>query len=257
MVELEIDNQFLRGILYFPLDKFKKPLPIIIIFHGFPQLLTLNEIARIYQYLLEEGYIILVFNFRGYSDSDGEISISNQVNDAIKIIEFIEIMVKRGLILKDEINILSHDFGGYIALILCSKIKNINQLLIINPILNINQYIEKREFKRSIEYINHYLPGYVKGIEDIERFMKKIIEELNQDQYNIEHFLKNINYRDIKIIIDENINLTSLNEIQHYFNSKLNNINVIKIKNLDLEFFDGDISGKLKEEVLAFFTRAN
>ena len=67
MVELQIVNQILRGILYFPSTKFKRPHPIIIYFHGFPQLFTLQELARNYQYLLEQGYALLIFNFRGYN----------------------------------------------------------------------------------------------------------------------------------------------------------------------------------------------
>ena len=61
--------------------------------------------------------------------SEGEISIKSQISDALKIIEFIRIIAKEKIFDKDNINILSYDFGAYIALILCSKIKEINRLL--------------------------------------------------------------------------------------------------------------------------------
>lgn len=64
MVELQIEDQMFKGILYFPPSKFKRPHPIIIYFHGFPQLFSLQEIIRNYQYLLECGYVLLLFNFR-------------------------------------------------------------------------------------------------------------------------------------------------------------------------------------------------
>ena len=64
MVELQIEDQMLKGILYFPSTKFKGPHPIIIYLHGFPQLFSLQEIIRNYQYLLECGYVLLLFNFR-------------------------------------------------------------------------------------------------------------------------------------------------------------------------------------------------
>jgi len=48
MVELQMEDQILRGILYFPLSKFIRPNPIIVYFHGFPQLFTLQEIVKNY-----------------------------------------------------------------------------------------------------------------------------------------------------------------------------------------------------------------
>ena len=77
VAEVSIDNegQVFRGMLYFPPEKYKKPYPLIIYFHGFPQLFALKEIIRNYEYLLNLGYAILIFNFRGYKYIEGKISI--------------------------------------------------------------------------------------------------------------------------------------------------------------------------------------
>ncbi len=56
MVDLQIEDQVFRGILYFHSSNFKRPHPIIVYFHGFPQITPLQEIARNYRYLLEKGY---------------------------------------------------------------------------------------------------------------------------------------------------------------------------------------------------------
>jgi dipeptidyl aminopeptidase/acylaminoacyl peptidase len=56
MVESRIETEVFRGITYFPSSKFEKPHPIIVYFHGFPQITPLQEIARNYRYLLEKGY---------------------------------------------------------------------------------------------------------------------------------------------------------------------------------------------------------
>ena len=87
---LEIDNngEIFKGMIYFPPQKFKKPYPLIIYFHEFPQLFALKEIVKNYQYLLELGYAFIVVNFRGFRYSEGKISLRSQVSDGLKLLEF-------------------------------------------------------------------------------------------------------------------------------------------------------------------------
>jgi len=253
MVELQIENQILRGILYFPSTKFKRPYPIIIYFHGFPQLFTLQEIARNYQYLLEEGYILLLFNFRGYNLSDGVISIKNQVTDAMKIIEFVNLLAIKQNIIKDDINILAHDFGGYIALITCSKINTINKLLMINPILDLKRHVKNNKFRETIAYINRFLPGYIKGISDIDRFIDLTNEELVQDQFNIELFINKIEIRDMMVITGEKDKVTPIFEVEHYFKSVIKRENITIIRDMDHECYNEENLDQLHETVHSFF----
>ena len=119
--EIQISNngQIFRGLLYFPSEKFKKPYSVVIYFHGFPQIFSLTEIVKTYKFLLDLGYAFVVFNFRGFRFSEGQVSINSQVSDSLKIIEFVEIMIKNNIFNINDINILGHDFGAYIALILC------------------------------------------------------------------------------------------------------------------------------------------
>lgn len=64
-LEITNDGQLLRGLLYFPSEIFKKPYSVIIYFHGFPQLFSLTEIIKNYKHLLDLGYALIVFDFRG------------------------------------------------------------------------------------------------------------------------------------------------------------------------------------------------
>jgi len=212
MVELQIEDQMFKGIMYFPPSKFKEPHPIIIYFHGFPQLFTLQEIARNYQYLLERGYILLIFNFRGYNFSDGVISIKNQVTDALKIIEFVNSMAKKQIIIKDDINILA-----------------------INPILDLKRHVKSNKFRESIAYINRFLPGCIKGISDVDSFIEFTNKELIQDQFNIDFFMNKIQTKDMKVIIGEKDKVTPIFEVEHYFNSVIKPENIIIIKDMDHE----------------------
>ena len=88
---MDITNQgeTFKGVIYFPPESFKKPYPLVIYFHGFPQIFTLQEIVRSYRFLLDLGYSFITFNFRGYRYSQGKVSIKSQVSDALSVVEFI------------------------------------------------------------------------------------------------------------------------------------------------------------------------
>jgi len=201
--EIQID-QMLRGMLYFPPESFKKPYPLIIYFHGFPQLFPLIEFIKRYKSMLDIGYSLLVFNFRGYSYSEGKISISSQVLDGQKIIEFVNAMAKKKEIFDiNNINIIAHDFGAYIALILCSKVRVVNKLLLISPILELKKRINGEDFKKALHYINRFLPGNVNGIENVEEFIQMTKNELSKEEFQIEKCIAKLKNKQLKIIIGE------------------------------------------------------
>ena len=213
--EVQISNQgeVLRGILYFPPKKYKKPYPIITYFHGFPQLYTLQEIIQSYYYLLDVGYSFFVFNFRGYRFTEGKVSISSQVSDALKIIEFIEKMSRKGTFSSDNINIIGCDVGAFIALILCSKISIINNLLLISPILNLRKHIYSPDFVKTLNYINHFLPGNIHGIEDPNQFINLMKNEINMEEFNIKNIITNLHFNKLKIIIGDTDKITPISEV--------------------------------------------
>ena len=102
------------------------------------------------------GYALIVFNFRGYGFSQGSISIESQVLDAKMVIDFVKQMFKHSIFDQDNINILAHDFGAYIALLLCSKEKLINTLLLLTPILDVKRHVYDEEFLKVLHYMNRF-----------------------------------------------------------------------------------------------------
>ena len=91
-VEFQNENQVFRGLLYFPPESFQKPYSLIIYFHDFSQIHSLEELIKQYQFLLDLGYAFIVFNFRGYCFNQVKVSISSQVADSVKVIEFVRLM---------------------------------------------------------------------------------------------------------------------------------------------------------------------
>ena len=139
-LDMYCEDELFNGVLYYPPVKYQKPYPLIVFFHGFPHLFTLQEIIRDHEFLLDKGYAFIAFNFRGYRYSEGTITIQNQVQDALKILEFVEKMSDNQIFNRNNINLIAHDFGAYIALILSSKINNLNQILLAIVACKYNTY---------------------------------------------------------------------------------------------------------------------
>jgi pimeloyl-ACP methyl ester carboxylesterase len=251
-VQINNEGQIFRGLLYFPAEIFKKPYPLIIYFHGFPQLFSLTEIVKIYDYLLDLGYSFIVFNFRGYRYSEGRISLHSQVSDALKIIEFVEIMARNNIFDIKEINILGYDLGAFIALILCSKIKIINRLILINPIIDLKKHVYSEDFYKSLSYINRFLPGNVKGIENINEFIEYTKEELNNEEFQIEKLINQLDIRKLKIIIGENDRLTPIKEVNRIFKRINIRYELSIIEQMDHECVSEDELKKMNEEIIKY-----
>lgn len=252
-IEIHNEGQIFKGILYFPREEFKKPYPLIFFSHDFPQLFTLKEIVREYQYLLESGFAFLVFNLRGYRYSEGIISIESQVSDSFKVIELIQFMSQNGIFSIKDINILAHGFGSYIALILCSQIKIINRLLLLCPILDLEKHVYSENFSKSLQYINRFLPGNIRGIEDVDEFIKKTKSELKRKEYQIKIFIKEITYNKMKLIIGDLDKITPINELNQIIRKNLKNIDIIVISGMDHVCIEDAHFEKTKNEITSFF----
>jgi alpha/beta superfamily hydrolase len=251
--EIQINN--IRGILYFPPKSFKKPYPLTIYFHGFPQLFPLIEIIKRYNFILDVGFALMVFNFSGYRLSEGKVSISNQVSDALEIIKFVKKMALHNLFTLNDINIIAHDFGAYIALILSSKIRIINKLLLISPILDLNKKVNNENFRKALQYINRFLPGNVQGIENVNEFILMTKSELSQKEFQIDRNIKKLKNKKLKVVIGEIDKITSMTEVISIFQESNITPEIAVIKGMDHEYVEEKEFEDLKEEILKFFRK--
>ncbi|MFO7794669.1 MAG: alpha/beta hydrolase family protein [Promethearchaeati archaeon] len=255
--EIEIHNQGerIRGILYFPPNKFLKPYPLIIYFHEFPQLLSFQNIIRDYKYLLEMGYAFLMFNFRGYRLSEGEISLRSQVSDGLSVCEFVSKMADKNIFDLDDINIIANDLGAYIALLLTHKIDLINRLLLISPIIDLEKHVFQEDFKRVLEYIKKFLPTSIRGTNDIQEFIKSTKEELSEKHLNLNQVAEKLQYKKLKIIMGEDDKITPLKEVNFLVKNQHKDLILIVIKDMDHEPFEDNEFEKIKSEIKLFFSR--
>jgi pimeloyl-ACP methyl ester carboxylesterase len=256
-VEFQNENQIFRGLLYFPHESFQKPYSLIIYFHGFPQISPLEDIVKQYKFLLDLGYAFLVFNFRGYFFNQGSVSISSQVADSMKVLEFVRLMTKENIFNINDINLLGHDFGAYISLILSSNIKIINRLLLLCPIIDLKRHVNHPDFARSLHYLNRFLPGYVNGIGDVESFIRMTNNELKSQAFQIKKIITKLNYKKLKIILGDKDKLTSVDEIRNFIQNEVDNLELAIIKNMSHDYFQEDYAEKMNEEVMKLFFKLN
>ncbi len=254
-VDIENEGEIFKGLLYLPSLSFEKPYPLIIYFHGFPQIFPLQEIVKNYKFILDMGYAFLLFNFRGYRYSDGKISIKGQYSDAEKIIEFTEKLANKGIFDLKNINIIAHDFGAYIALILCSKNSSIKNLLLISPLLNIERHVNSQNFKEALAYINRFLPGNIRGIENIENFIESTKNELLIEDFQIGNIITNSKNKNLKIIIGEIDKVTPISEVD-YIQQKSNILcEVAIIKGMDHNWIENEEIEEINKEIEQFFKK--
>ncbi|MFX1357024.1 MAG: alpha/beta hydrolase family protein [Promethearchaeota archaeon] len=252
-IEIHNEGQIFRGILYFPSKPFNEPYPVIIYFHGFPQLFTLKEIVNDHQFLLEMGYCFISINFRGYRFSEGQISMKSQLSDSKRIIEFVELMAKKGIFKIDDINIIAHDFGAYIAIILCSQIDLINKLVLKCPIIDLNKHVNNNNFKKVLNYINRFLPGNVRGIENVNGFIEMTKNELKNQEFQIEKTISKINLKKLKIIIGKKDKITPVNELNSIIQKVKLEPSVVVIDDMDHDIIEDAHIELINSELKEFF----
>ena len=252
-VEFYNENQIFKGLLYFPPDHYQEPYSLIIYFHGFPQLFSLGEIVKNYHFLLEMGYAFLVISFRGYNFNPGEISISSQTSDALKVLEFVNLMINKKKFKKNNINILAHDFGAYFALFVTSKVKFLNRMLLLSPIINLEKQVNHIDFSKSLHYINRFLPGYVKGIQDVDNFIEMTKNELKQKEYQIKDIIKGVSIHKIRIISGSDDRITPIDEINKFLLRSLKNVEHVIISRMAHDPYKEEEFNEIKEMIKDFF----
>ncbi|MFX0035428.1 MAG: alpha/beta hydrolase family protein [Candidatus Hermodarchaeota archaeon] len=252
-IQINNDGQIIRGLLYFPPQKYIKPYPVIIYFHGFPQLFPLQEIVKNYRFMLDMGYSFIAFNFRGYRFSEGNISIKSQVSDGVKLINFLDLMAEDKIFNINNINIIGYGFGAFIALILCSMVKKINKLLLISPILNLENHVYNENFAKILNYINRFLPGNVKGISNINEFIELTKKELEYKDFQIKNFITHLSVKEFKMILGDRDKLTTIFEAEEILKNSNVECDLVIKDHLDHDFLAEDDLIILEEEIREFF----
>ena len=94
-----------------------KPLPTIILCHGFPGNNT--DVLGLGERLTREGYSALVFNYRGTWGSEGLFTVANSLEDVVSAIRYVRSTsaVREFDVDPSKITVIGYSYGGGMALL--------------------------------------------------------------------------------------------------------------------------------------------
>jgi uncharacterized protein len=142
----------------------------IIVCHGFRH--SKNSAVRFVQYLIRDGYTLLLLDFRNHGDSDGDITSYGyyEKNDLHGAIEFLRKRVQ----IPGKIGILGASMGASIALIAAAENKEIKALVLDSPFsslkrITIDRISQLTHLPRPILQLPMSLAyGWMKRLDDID-----------------------------------------------------------------------------------------
>jgi esterase/lipase len=108
------------------------------------------------------------------------------------------------------------------------------------------------DFKKNLEYINRFLPGNVRGTENVKEFVDLTKKELLEKQFSIENSIKELKNRKIKILIGEVDKITPTKEVYQIFKDSNVIPKVSLINCMDHECVDEEDMKKIEEEIISF-----
>lgn len=114
------DGLDIPAFIYKPLNPENKKLPCIIMIHGGPESQATYGFAPVYQYFLQEGYIIAEPNVRGssgygkkYASLDNIRNRENSVKDIASLVDYLMLQPD---INESKIAVYGGSYGGYMVL---------------------------------------------------------------------------------------------------------------------------------------------
>lgn len=109
-LDLFVEGAEIYGEVYVPGEIYTRPLPTVLLVHGFPGIVSSDDLA---QALCRAGFLVMRMNHRGAWNSEGSYSISGCVNDAIALAKYAAIEgAERYGVDPSRIFFCGHSMGG-------------------------------------------------------------------------------------------------------------------------------------------------
>jgi len=202
LIPISFDSHGATLYGYFSEAHGEGPHPTVIFLHGSPG--GNRDVLGLAQAAPGAGWNALVFNYRGFYDSEGISSLNNSVEDVFSALNFIKSdeIVKKYRIDVDHIALAGYSYGGDIALTAAASDSSIKYVISIAAadLSEIARQAEKSDEFRAmfVETMNNrYLNGLVKGPGG-----KETLEELlaNSDKYDLVKHAGNLSEKSLLII---------------------------------------------------------
>ena len=105
-----VEGAEVYGEVYVPGEIYARPLPTVLLVHGFPGIVSSDDLA---QALCRAGFLVMRMNHRGAWNSEGSYSISGCVTDAVALAKYAAIEgAERYGVDPERIFFCGHSMGG-------------------------------------------------------------------------------------------------------------------------------------------------
>jgi pimeloyl-ACP methyl ester carboxylesterase len=110
---LDSEGEKLVGTIFIPQGK--GPHPVLLLLHGFPGNEVNFDLAHAAR---RDGWLVIVFHYRGGWGSSGSYSFSNCIEDTNNVIKYLssEEFISKYNTAADQLVIVGHSLGGFISL---------------------------------------------------------------------------------------------------------------------------------------------
>ncbi len=187
---------------YFSEAQGKGPHPTMVLLHGSPG--GKKDVFGLAQAAPKAGWNALVFNYRGFYESEGMSSLNNSVEDVFSALNFIrsDEIVRKYDIDTAHTALAGYSYGGDIALTAAAKDTSIQYVISIAAadISEIARIAENNDKFRAmfVETMNDRISkGLVKGPGG-KQALKELLE--NKDKFDIIKHAENLSYKSLLII---------------------------------------------------------
>ena len=125
--------------------------------------------------------------------------------------------------------------------------------MLLSPILDLQRHIESEEFIKALSYINRFLPGSVKGIDNIPDFIKMTKKELSKKDHKIEKVIQRLKNKELKVITGGTDKITPVVEVERVFKKCNISPQIIIIDSMEHESIDEEVMEKVETELKNYF----
>jgi len=221
---VKVKNEKIFGILFFS-KNYKNKIPIILT-HGLADNLNQYPLPQITKELVNLGFPIFRFDFRGCGNSEGKeenFSISSQIEDLNRIIKFAKEKTKW-----DKVGIISKSISCVASFIVASKRNDIAFIIALGAPLNIEKPWTRDEIAIAKEKGYIFFKGFKYGYKLAEESIK--LKEVYKNS------LKKINIPVLLIRGEKDEIVTPEEAKELYSLIPIRNKKLIEIKNADHSF---------------------
>ncbi len=171
-VEFTSNGESIHGHLVMP--DTVGPFPAICKLHGLPG--SPDQVSGIATEFARAGFVVLVFDFRGFRSSEGIFSISGEVIDAKNAISF---LLDREETAGNRVGLYGASFGGAIAICTAARDERVCMVGVRAPVVDTAAFAASR-LDEIFQFVEQIAPDDMHGLNDDE-IRAKITAQILRD----------------------------------------------------------------------------